>query len=221
MDSITNLYKLYKRYYEETGKKEHPSMLLALLLLPKKQDFVCGFPCEEGKFYKENKSIIDKAIQQVEEDFHFTKADYAKLITAQNGSFEENEYEENKIWFCYAEGFGCVHWWLMYHSSEHETTIYRECFQNQSLILKNLPRITNILSLNYEEFKFITTGQDYFRDAEEYLEQHIKITLTNVELNTLRDCGNLTVLRQGDTPIEITLVGKEEMPKQIVKNQKN
>ncbi len=219
MDSIKNLYNLYKKHYTETGKREHPERLLALLLLSEKQKFSIMPNSTEGKFYESHRKIIDGAIQQVETDFEFTKKEYAKLITEQLGGFEESNYEEDKIWFCYSEGFGCVHWGIMYHKSEDETTIYRNYFSGESLLLTTLPKITNIRSLDYKEFKFFTKKQDYFEDAKDYINSPIKITLTNIELDTLKECGNLTVLRHGDTPIEITLADKDEVPKQIVKNK--
>lgn len=48
----------------------------------------------------------------------------------------------------------------------------------------------------------------------------IKITLTHIELDTLKKSGNFTVLNRREK-IEITLTNKEETPKQIVKKQNN
>ena len=75
-------------------------------------------------------------------------------------------------------------------------------------------------SLNYE--KYVKDNENQLVNSNTFLmpqtNSAIKITLTNVEIDTLKECGNLTVLRHGDVPIEITLADdKEEKAKKYVK----
>ena len=222
IETVKDLYDAYKRYYEETGRKEHPAMLLALFLFSKGYNFDRMIGYVEGKFYKKHKEIIDEAIQQVENDFHFTIDEYAKIVLKSFNDFDESNYEQEKIWSCYAEGFGCVHWGLMYHNDENIEDIYSQYFDGRdAILLKTDVKHEKIFGHTYEGFCENIRTYDYLSDTNDFVKPTIKITLTNVELDTLKECGNLIVLRQKDAPIEITLAEKEETPKQIVKNQKN
>ena len=95
--TLTELYDAKRQKYVDTGKKEEPSKLLALLLLEKKEEFL-PLEVEEGKFYHYYQEIIDKNIDKVTADFQFSDDDYKKLITEKLGYFEENSFEEDKLW---------------------------------------------------------------------------------------------------------------------------
>lgn len=221
IETVKDLYEAYKRYYEETGRKEHPAMLLALFLFSKEYNFDRMVGTIEGEFYEKHKKIIDEAIQQVENDFHFTMEDYARIIIKQFNTFDGSEYEQAKIWDCYSDGFGCVHWGLVYHNDENVEDIYSQYFVGRDAILleENVTH-KNIFGHTYEEFCENIRTYDYLSGTNDSVKPTIKITLTNIELDTLKKCGNLTVLNRREK-IEITLANKEEAPKQIVKKQNN
>lgn len=221
IETVQDLYDVYKRYYEETGRKEHPAMLLALFLFSKEYSFDRMERAIEGKFYEKHKGIIDEAIQQVENDFHFTIDDYAKIIIKRFNTFDKSKYERAKIWDCYAEGFGCVHWGLMYHNGEKVEDIYSRYFDGRdAILLEKHINHANIFGHTYEEFCENIRTYDYLSVTNDSVKPTIKITLTNMELDTLKKCGHYTVLHYREK-VEITLANKEETPKQIVKKQNN
>lgn len=39
-----------------------------------------------------------------------------------------DNYEQDKIWFVFCEGFGTMHWGLMYHRDWTPEQIYLACF---------------------------------------------------------------------------------------------
>lgn len=223
IETVKDLYEAYKRYYEETGRKEHPARLLALLLLEKIENFDRMMGVTEEVFYDKHKKIINEAIQQVEDDFHFTIDDYAKIIIKQFNTFDEAKYEEEKIWDCYSEGFGCVHWGWMYYNNKDAEYLYSQYFdgREETILLGKYVKLANIFGHTYEEFCENIRTRDYLSATDDSVRPTIKVTLTNIELDTLRECGNLTVLNLREK-IEITLADpKEEKPKEFVKNQNN
>lgn len=124
-----NLNKLYNDdliEFNQTGRHPHPAKLLALLLLPEKDNF---FPMKtsSGEFYKFYKLEIDAKINQVIKDFHITKEEIIKYIEEQGICFSEENYEYNKIWFVFCNGFNALHWGILYHPNWHPEKIYSEC----------------------------------------------------------------------------------------------
>lgn len=111
---LDDLYAYYLNIFEKTGKRPRPSELLALLLLPKKDNFYPAYMCS-GEFYNEHKQAIDDGIKKVCEDFNITKQEIINYIEATGLVSEEEKYEHDKIWQVFNSGFGVVQWANMYH----------------------------------------------------------------------------------------------------------
>jgi len=123
--TLIELYNLKLNEYKETGLREKPWKLLAMLLLSHKTIFVEYRNL--GEFYKKNKEHIDMYIKKVEKDFNFVQEDIIEYI-------EKNvickKYEEQKIWDLYAKGFEVLNWSLAYRQDKTAEEIYSEWFDN-------------------------------------------------------------------------------------------
>lgn len=106
-------YKNYKKEFYKTAKHPHPSELLALLLLPEKDNFqpVSGNSREFYEYYEEE---IKEKIDQVIVDFAITKSEIVNYIEQTIGN-QEQDYEKNRIWSVFAHGFVALQWGIMYH----------------------------------------------------------------------------------------------------------
>lgn len=240
INRLEDLYDFYKMYYKRTGRKEFPATLLAIKLCDK-LDSIAVYEFGDGSngwinyrnsedFYERNKEVIDKAIDEVDRDFHFTENDYAKFLILCGEGLDENTFEEDITYQCYGNGFDFI---AKMSGEEISNTIhlikYFDIFKKNweaGIFSSNIFKegMKSFAEKTYEELeKEVKTDEDFFVDSSTFLipKEPIKITLTNIEIDTLKECGNLTVLRQKDVPIEITLTDKEETPKQIIKKQNN
>lgn len=130
MNNNKKLKALYNDYlikYKKTGIKPYPDKLLALLILPEKDKYEPLMVAEET-FYEAYKNEIDTKINQVIEDFDLTKDDIINFIEQKGICYEEESYENDKIWFVFAEGFGAMHWSIMYHPEYTPEQVYLECY---------------------------------------------------------------------------------------------
>ena len=127
--TLQKIYNDYLTNYKRTGIKPYPDKLLALLILPEKDNYE-PLMVEEGKFYEAYKKEIDAKIEQVIKDFNLTKEDVIRFIEQKGIYYKEEDYEEDKIWFVFAEGFGAMHWSLMYHPEYTPEQVYLECYDN-------------------------------------------------------------------------------------------
>jgi hypothetical protein len=128
---LKELYDLKLIDYKLNGKKESPDKLLAMLLLPERDNYE-PLMVSEGEFYKRYQVEIDKKIVQVENDFNFTKDEIIQII--EDKGIYCTEYEHDKIWFVFCEGFGSMHWGLMYHKDKMPEEIYSEYFDDEILL---------------------------------------------------------------------------------------
>ncbi len=123
--TLIELYNLKLNEYKETGLREKPWKLLAMLLLSNKIIFIEDKNL--GEFYKKNKEHIDMRINKVEKDFNFVQEDII-------GYIEKNvickKYEEQKIWDLYAKGFEVLNWSLTYRPDKTPEEIYSGWFDN-------------------------------------------------------------------------------------------
>ena len=77
--TLLELYNLKLNEYKETGVRERPWKLLAMLLLTRKDEFE-PLNTSAGEFYERYKKEIDKEIIRVEKDFNFTHEDLVEYI---------------------------------------------------------------------------------------------------------------------------------------------
>lgn len=90
--TLIELYNLKLNEYKETGLRERPWKLLAMLLLSEKDKYEPLINSQE-KFYKKYKKEIDKKISKVERDFNFTHEDIVEYIEKPMDFFERICYE--------------------------------------------------------------------------------------------------------------------------------
>lgn len=126
MKNLNVLYHACLNHYIVTGEREHPSHLLAMLLLQEKENYK-PLKISEGKFYEVYKKQIDKKIEQVIKDFQMTKEDIIEYIEADGVS--SNDYEHDKIWFVFCEGFGVMHGEMMYRPNQTAEEMYFSTYE--------------------------------------------------------------------------------------------
>lgn len=135
---LAELYNQYLEHYKMTGEKEHPARLLSLLLLQEKDNYE-PLMVEEGKFYSRYKKEIDIKINKVIKDFNITKEEIVAYIK-QTIIYDEANYEKDKIWFVFAEGFGNMHWGIMYRKDATAEEIYTACYGNKKAKIKTISK---------------------------------------------------------------------------------
>lgn len=97
MKKLNEIYQQNLETYKQTGERQHPSQLLAMRLLPKKDTFLTYDTV--GRLYDIYKKEINTEIAQVVTDFEFTSEDLQQYIT-ENINVDENEM----IWFPFYNG---------------------------------------------------------------------------------------------------------------------
>ena len=127
--TLIEFYNEELENYHDTGERNHPSNLLALLLLNKKDEFE-PLKVNEGEFYDTYKEEIDRGIEKVTKDFNFSKEDFINYIEESLGSYVEEDYEDDKLWQVFSEGFGALHWGLMYRTDCSGEEIYSYYFDD-------------------------------------------------------------------------------------------
>lgn len=113
--NLTERYEGYLNNFNRTGTHPHPAELLSLLLLPEKDKYQ-AISGNTGEFYQYYKDAINEKIEQVIIDFAITRAEIIEHIEKTGICFEEESYEEYKVWFVFANGFSVLQWGLMYHA---------------------------------------------------------------------------------------------------------
>ena len=73
---------------------------------------------------------IDRGIEKVTKDFNFSKEDFINYIEESLGSYVEEDYEDDKLWQVFSEGFGALHWGLMYRTDCSGEEIYSYYFDD-------------------------------------------------------------------------------------------
>lgn len=129
---LKDLYNLKLMEYELQGLRERPDKLLAMLLLSERDKYE-PLSVPEGIFYKKYQEEIDKKIVQVENDFKFTQEDIIKYVEE---TVVCDNYEHDRIWFVFCEGFGAMHWGLMYRKEKTPEEIYSEYF-GETVLMEN------------------------------------------------------------------------------------
>ena len=131
--SLQEIYDEYLEKHRQTGVKTYPDKLLALLLLQEKNKYEPEH-LVNGEFYIKYKKEKDEKIEKVITDFHLTKEDIINFIEQKGIYYEEENYEHDKIWFVFAEGFCAVISTKRWHPSYTNEKAYAEyygCFHGQ------------------------------------------------------------------------------------------
>lgn len=152
--SLEELYNQYLNKFKKDGIHPHPSELLALLLLPDKDKYL-SLTGNLGDFYKYYKEEIDNKINQVMKDFDLTEEDIIDYIE-KNVICNKENYEEHKIWFVFANGFGVLQWGIMYHPDWSPERMHNafSVYWGRKLILDSLIEETeNIKKIGYTKNK--------------------------------------------------------------------
>jgi hypothetical protein len=128
--NLKKLYNLKLVDYKLNGVRDSPDKLLAMLLLPQKDNFL-PLMVSSGEFYNKYKKEIDVKIERVIRDFEITNAEIVTYIE-DKGVMCQN-FEHDKIWFVFCEGFDTMHWGLMYRKNKSPEQIYAEAYGSDEL----------------------------------------------------------------------------------------
>lgn len=123
-DTDNILLEIYDNALEEfrqSGYHPHPANLLSMLLLAEKKKFE-PLRVAEGVFYKRYKDEIDSKISKVIEDFKISKREIKSFIEA--SGVLVGDFESDKIWFVFADGFGIMHGEMMYRPDQTDYQMY-------------------------------------------------------------------------------------------------
>lgn len=120
---LLEIYENSLKEFYQNGYHPHPANLLAMLLLPEKDNFE-PLLISEGNFYKKYQAIIDPKISKVITDFKISDKEIKAFIEA-SGIFM-TDFETDKIWFVFAEGFGIMHGEMMYRPNQTDYQIYSQ-----------------------------------------------------------------------------------------------
>lgn len=138
--SLNELYAFYLSEYRVTGKHPQPNELLSLLLLPEKEKY-SHTNCSIEEFYLYYKKEIDKKIARVMIDFNITKEEIIKYIEKTGICYKEEEYEEDKIFAVFIEGFEVVYWTNKYHpkfTPERAHNIFSNFWEREQLLAQRI-----------------------------------------------------------------------------------
>ncbi len=127
-DKLLEIYQNSLNEFNKSGYHPHPANLLSMLLLSEKDRFK-PLSVSEGEFYKKYKYVIDDKIAKVIADFRMSKEEIVAFIEKQG--IVVDDFESDKIWFVFAQGFGVMHGEMMYRSYQTAYQMYI-CMDNKS-----------------------------------------------------------------------------------------
>ena len=147
-EKLSDKYTRYKNNFNQTGEHQHPSELLALLLLQEKDIYKSKeINPNTFEFYLEHKESISEKIDQVIVDFAITKQEIINIIETNGIKYSEELYEEHKIWFVFANGIRVLQWGLINQpnlSPEKLHNVFSECWNPKKDKPKGLRRSRRI-----------------------------------------------------------------------------
>lgn len=211
--TLLDLYNLKLNEYKKTGVRERPWKLLAMLLLTRKDEFTT-LNTSEGEFYKRYKKEIDKEISRVERDFNFTHEDLVeyieKLVVCDN-------FEEQKIWFVFEDGFGVLEWGLMYMQDKSAEEIYSEYYDNDDLKknhdIEEIGEVSNIsiTKLDIILNRIIENSKEFYENVcwELTPEERVFI-LKCLENKSCMNCTNGSCRVEYDEKVGVNEYGKPQ-----------
>lgn len=211
--TLLELYKLKLDEYKNTGLRERPWKLLAMLLLSEKDKFN---PLEnsQGEFYKKYKTQIDIQIDKVERDFNFTFEDIVEYIEK---TVVCDNFEEQRIWFVFADGFEALNWGLRYKEDKTAEEIYAEYYDNDDLkkyydiIEKTSANDINITELDKLLNRILANTNDFYKMICDKLtvEERVFI-LKQLENKCCINCTNGSCRVEYDEKVGIDEFGKPQ-----------
>lgn len=128
--TLMELYYQKLEQYRQTGLREKPEELLAMILLSEK-DYYESLRVNNGKFYEKYKTAINSKIAQVENDFKFTKEDMIKIMKEQ--IYCDNYDEEDKVWLVFGKGIDILHRGIIYHKDKTPEEIFSLYFEDMEV----------------------------------------------------------------------------------------
>lgn len=158
--NVKELYDYKLKKYKEKGIRDNLDRLLLLLMLNEKDNYE-PFTCNSGDFYERYKEEINKNITKVESDFDVTRELLEELIEEKGILIDD--FESDKIWFVYPEGFGGLQWGIIYQKDKTPEELYVLNFEEDEDI-----RLLNCLNeeFNYLDFITLFTANLKLRDEE-------------------------------------------------------
>lgn len=191
--TLLELYNLKLHEYKTTGVRERPWKLLAMLLLSEKDKYE-PLRSSQGNFYEKYKTQIDEKIAKVERDFKFTKEDIIKYIKK---IVVCDNYEDQRIWFVFEDGFAVLNWGLMYREERTPEEIYSEYYDTDDLIKNyNIEEKANaynieITHLRYILNKILEQPKKFFtRICDELTKEELLFILSQLENKSCTNCSN-------------------------------
>lgn len=136
-NNLLEMYDAALKEYQTRGYHPHPANLLAMLLLPEKDKFE-PLRDSEGKFYEYYKEEINSKIEKIITDFEISYWEIISFIERKGIYTPFDSFEHNKIWYVFAEGFGTMHWGIMYHPDQTDYQLYHT-MDNKSMWYKMTP----------------------------------------------------------------------------------
>lgn len=131
---LLELYDNALEQFRETGYHPHPANLLSLLLLAERDRFEPLKVCE-GAFYEKYKSIIDCNIGKVINDFGISNDEIVAFIEMAGILTEDDDFEDDKLWFVFSNGFSVMHGEMMYRPEQTPYEMH-SCMDNKNNLYK-------------------------------------------------------------------------------------
>lgn len=192
--NVKELYDYKLKKYKEKGIRDNLDRLLGLLMLNEKENFE-PFTCSSGEFYERYKEEINKNIAKVEQDFDITREILEELIEEKGILIDD--FESDKIWFVYPEGFGGLQWGIVYRKDKTAEELYTLNFEEDEDI-----RLLNCLNeeFNYLDFISLFVANLKLRDEEILRYNDLKENLLKYYNNETFRClfGNFKLEKEND-----------------------
>lgn len=191
--TLLELYNLKLYEYKETNIREKPWKLLAMLLLSEKDKYKSQKNSQK-EFYEKYKKEINKQINKVEKDFNFKHEDIIKYIEKKEKC---DNYEEQKIWIVFEDGFKALNWGLSYKKEKTAEEIFKEYYNSDDL-KKNydieqiaIANDINVTKLDDLLNKILDNPNEFFKKiCDELTVEERNFILKKLENKSCMNCTN-------------------------------
>jgi len=187
--TLLELYNLKLNEFKETGLKERPWKLLAMLLLSEKDKYE-PIINSNIELYKE----VNKKIAKIEKDFNLTNEDYDKFV----GYIEDiDDIREQNILDIFNAGIYALKYGISHMKENTAEEIYSEYFdtdilkKNYDIEQKAKANNINITTLNNLINKIIDNQSEFYKKVcEEITEEERLFILKELENKSCMNCAN-------------------------------